>query len=126
MKNVNYLLLTGILFLGCNKQYQDDMSLSDIKSAYAKVEFLNQLLQNGEDTDEPDVEFLGVDARNGLPINQKLTDRCGGCILYLQYELILEGINEDECAGQDKVSIIDYCGIVGTPTYMGCQPDTTE
>ena len=129
MKPLFLLFAVIILFTGCfenqdaGTEHLRELTLADIKREYVIADSLNRL------ADKSDVDMgtkiLGVDRRNGQIIVRTCGPRGFGCYLFTNY-FTLEYLDCDSLQCNDKggIWLIDYVGIAGTPSVVGCIPDT--
>ncbi len=106
-----------------------DLTLGDIKREYSVVGSLNVLVfQNELDTSKIDhYVVLGRDIRNEGIVIRRGEKRLFGCMLYpLVFGLFYEDCDSSECTRIEGIKVIDHEGIVGTPRYVGCAPDTSS
>ncbi|MBL7013681.1 MAG: hypothetical protein ISR83_04615 [Candidatus Marinimicrobia bacterium] len=122
------ILLTAFINISCNTPSEiNNINILEIKDAFSHVEDLNEKILSGQSAEEPQLIVIGIDERNGLTIIQKKSSKCFGCIMFDEwYDIYYDDLTEEECDGEFEVSMMDYCGYVGTPTFRGCSPDTTQ
>lgn len=130
MKKLLPVTLILIFLLSCEDQNFVDheafpmLSLEDIKREYATADSLNRLEDKGDFNHETII--LGIDERNNQTIIRTPATRGFGCIIYDDYLTILYLNCDSACCETRGFWLIDYMGFAGTPSPVGCAPDTTQ
>ena len=130
MKSAFYTILIFILLTGCNESLDMEsdftriLSLEDIKREYLIADSLN-LLDDRSNLDF-ETKILGIDKRNGQVIIRTCLNRGFGCLLYSDFYTILYINCDSVCCETNGFWLVDYVGIAGQPSPVGCAPDTVQ
>lgn len=130
----NTIIIFMALLLGCDgpgitgAKALPALDRDDIIWEYAVTDSLNRLVFSREidGADLPRLVVLGPDERNQRVLVRRCEDRFSGCKLTHNVSgLFYEDCISTDCGDIGGVPVIDYVGIVGTPRYTGCEPDTS-
>ena len=130
MRHLYRIIFFLILISGCNKNNDFDsdvhiLTLDDIKREYEIADSLNYL--DDRSNIDTSTVILGVDKRNGKIIIRTCRTRGFGCMLFPEY-FTLEYLNCDSvcCEKNSGYWQVDYVGIAGSRSVVGCVPDTLQ
>ena len=129
MRQISILILFPILLFACSDKIENPynlklLSVRDIIREYAIADSLNKLDDRNNIDTEPVI--LGIDERNGKQLIRTCINRGFGCLLFSDYYTILYQDCDSSCCEKSGNLLIDYAGIVGARTIVGCEPDTTK
>ena len=129
MRHISIVLFISVLLLACNDEIDNPdnlriLSVNDIKQEYYTADSLNNL----EDRSNIDTStlVLGIDGRNGKYVIRTCLDRGFGCLLFSDYHTILYQDCDSVSCENNGNWVVDYVGIAGSPSSVGCEPDTIQ
>jgi len=129
MRRILIFLLFIILTHACDDEIDNPenlklLSLEDIKREYAIADSLNRLKYRS-DIDTGTI-VLGIDERNGKYLIRTCLNRGFGCLMFSDYFTILYEDCDSVCCVRNGNWLVDYVGIAGARSPVGCEPDTIK
>ena len=100
------------------------LSLEQIKREYFIADSLNLLHDRSHLNFE--TVILGIDKRNNQTIIRTPVNRGFGCLMYPDFFTILYLNCDSVCCVKNGYWLVDYVGIAGMRSPVGCAPDTTQ
>ena len=129
MKQFISAILFFLLLNACSESIETDfqeplkkLSLEEIKREYAIADSLNRLKDRSHLNFETII--LGIDSRNNQTIIRTALNRSFGCLMFTDYFTILYLNCDSVCCEKNGFWEVDFAGIAGIRTPVGCAPDT--